>query len=204
MLIQKMCSHANTKFMQACEALVLVFDADSEASLLEVQRWAAGGAADAAEVRVVVANKVDRLVEAPTAIGSAGATPPALQRNAWLAGAQAWCSEHHFEYIEARACRSGSCSVAARAGCRPWMGGSPHKRFTTPHSAALLPCLAASITTGCAAGTISGWHVWAQVFPPENHVMSLIPSLPQSRLLAAPANEALGATRSLGVLRVTK
>lgn len=121
-------------FMQACEALVLVFDADSEASLLEVQRWAAGGAADAAEVRLVVANKVDRLVEVSTADGSAGATPPALQRSAWLAGAQSWCSEHHFEYIEARACRSGACSVAAHAGCCPWRGKCPHKHLS------LLPC----------------------------------------------------------------
>ena len=138
---------------------MLVFDASCEASLLEVQRWAAGGAAEAAEVRLVVANKVDRLVEARTANGSAGATPAALQRSAWLAGAQAWCSEHHFEYIEARACLSGACSVAAPAGCCcPWRGGCPHLRFTMP----LLPCL----DTGAAAGTVSGWLVLARVFSP--------------------------------------
>lgn len=117
---------------------MLVFDATSEASLLEVQRWVATGVADAAEVRLVVANKVDRLVEAPTANGSAGATPAALQRNAWLARAQAWCSEHHFEYIEARACRSGARSVAAPAGCCSWRGRYLHKQFTTPLCAALL------------------------------------------------------------------
>ena len=155
MVMQKMCSEANTKFVQACEALVLVFDASSEASLLQVQRWAARGAADAAEVRLVVANKVDRLVEAPTANGSAGGTPAALQRSAWLSGAQAWCSEHHFEYIEARACRSSSCRVAARAGCRRWKGVCLHKGIT------LLPCS----DTGDAADHQAGLPcLW--LFPP--------------------------------------
>ena len=115
--------------MQACEALVLVFDASSEASLHEVQRWLAADAADAAEVRLVVANKVDRLADALAANGSAGAASAALQRSAWLTGAQAWCSEHLFEYIEARARLSCACSVAAPAGCCPCRGWCLHKRL---------------------------------------------------------------------------
>lgn len=85
---------------QACEAVVLVFDATSEASLAEVQRWAAASALQAAEIRLMVANKVDRLMKGPHADGSIEGSPTALKRSSRLAAAQAWCSEHLYEYIE--------------------------------------------------------------------------------------------------------
>jgi hypothetical protein len=83
---------------------VLVFDATRQDSLALVQQWAAMSRADAAEVRLLVANKVDRLVEQPPpANGSAQpAPPPAPRRSPWLVAAQAWCSEHLYEYVEVR------------------------------------------------------------------------------------------------------
>ena len=86
--------------LQACEAVVLVFDATSEASLAEVQRWAAASALQAAEIRLMVANKVDRLMKGPHADSSVESSPTALKRSSRLAAAQAWCSEHLYEYIE--------------------------------------------------------------------------------------------------------
>ena len=91
---------------------MLVFDATSEASLAEVQRWAAASALQAAEIRLMVANKVDRLMKGPHVDGSVEGSPNALKRSSRLAAAQAWCSEHLYEYIEVSGLVISCCSNA--------------------------------------------------------------------------------------------
>ena len=79
------------------QGLVLVFAATSEATFLDVSRWAEQLPDLAAEIRLCIANKVDQLHQQQNGVNG----NLTLQRSSWLQEAAAWCAEHQFEYIEA-------------------------------------------------------------------------------------------------------
>ena len=80
------------------QAVVLVFAADSEPSFQAVSHWAEQLPSSAGEIRLCVANKADAI-----ATQHAGACEQSteLQRSSWLTSAMMWCTENHYEYIEA-------------------------------------------------------------------------------------------------------
>ena len=78
-----------------CGGLVLVFAANQESSFLAVKEWAEQLPSDSADVRLCIANKVDRCL-------SPDCSPqePRLQHSAWRQQAAQWCADSLFEYIE--------------------------------------------------------------------------------------------------------
>lgn len=80
------------------QGLVLVFDANSEASFVAVSKWAASLPKSVGDIRLCIANRVDQLPRQP--ITKAEAVPE-LQRSSWLQAAQLWCTDNQFEYVEA-------------------------------------------------------------------------------------------------------
>lgn len=82
--------------LASCEALVLVFDASSEASFQAIKSWNAVNDSSDLDVRLVVATKVDLLHDASRGIA----------RQRWLTEAMEWCSEQMFEYIETAAAQA--------------------------------------------------------------------------------------------------
>jgi hypothetical protein len=83
------------------QALVLVFDASSEASFTSVCSWAETRDTDSIEVKLLVANKGDTLQQQSTSSTAAGAA--AASRTQWLQDVMSWCVDQGFEYIEAAA-----------------------------------------------------------------------------------------------------
>lgn len=82
---------------RAAEALVIVLDASQQQSFEAARAWTAAVDIEAAEVRLLVATKVDLLLQAPH---SASTGPLESERPAWLASAMDWACQHQFEYIE--------------------------------------------------------------------------------------------------------
>lgn len=80
------------------QALVLVFDANSQASFASVQSWANARDTDSIEVKLLVANKADSLQQHSAAGASALSCRPQ-----WLQEAMAWCVDEGYEYVEAAA-----------------------------------------------------------------------------------------------------
>jgi hypothetical protein len=85
------------------QALVLVFDASSEASFTSVRSWAETRDTDSIEVKLLVANKVDRLQQQSLTASSTAAGAAAACRTQWLQDVMSWCVDQGFEYIEAAA-----------------------------------------------------------------------------------------------------
>lgn len=88
---------------QACEqaltsqGLLLVFDASAEASFSAVSMWAEQLPGSVADIRLCVANKIDKIARQTDSTSEVG---PELQRSNWLQAATTWCAENQFEYIE--------------------------------------------------------------------------------------------------------
>lgn len=74
------------------EALVLVFDAFDPSTFDAVRSWSESHDVSRAEVKLVVANKVDKL----ELTGS-------VARQPWLDDAISWCCDNAFEFVEAAA-----------------------------------------------------------------------------------------------------
>ncbi|KAF6259837.1 alpha and gamma adaptin binding protein p34-domain-containing protein [Scenedesmus sp. NREL 46B-D3] len=85
------------------QALVLVFDASSEASFVSARSWADARETDSIEVKLLVANKADRLQQQSTRASSAAAGAAGSCRAPWLHDAVSWCVDKGFEYVEAAA-----------------------------------------------------------------------------------------------------
>ena len=72
------------------EALLLVFDATSEDSMLTVEKWMEGLDSSVPEVCLMLANRIDLLANGSSA------------SEGWHKQAQDWCCQNLFEYIEVR------------------------------------------------------------------------------------------------------
>lgn len=75
-----------------CGGLVLVFAADQKSSFHAVRDWVEHLPSDVADVRLCIANKIDKLVRPDC--------PQQVQRSTLLAEAVQWCADSLFEYIE--------------------------------------------------------------------------------------------------------
>ncbi|KAL3135741.1 hypothetical protein ABBQ38_006210 [Trebouxia sp. C0009 RCD-2024] len=80
------------------QGIVLVFAADSESSFQAVSQWAEQLPSSVGDVRLCVANKVDKVADQ---CSGAGEHKAELQRSSWLDAAIIWCAENQYEYIEA-------------------------------------------------------------------------------------------------------
>lgn len=78
-----------------CGGLVLVFAADQQSSFNAVRDWVGQLPSDVADVRLCIANKVDKLLK-----HSCHCEQPAVQRTPLLDEAVQWCADNLFEYIE--------------------------------------------------------------------------------------------------------
>ena len=78
-----------------CGGLVLVFAANLESSFLAVKRWAEQLPHESADVRLCIANKVDKCLSSDSSLQK-----PALQHSDWRQQAMQWCADSLFEYIE--------------------------------------------------------------------------------------------------------
>lgn len=78
-----------------CGGLVLVFAADQDSSFLAVKQWVEQLPSDVADVRLCVANKVDKLQNPRSSQQES-----AVQRTPMLQEAMQWCADSLFEYIE--------------------------------------------------------------------------------------------------------
>lgn len=79
------------------QGIVLVFAADSEASFQTVSQWAEQLPSSVGDVRLCVANKVDKVADQCSCAGEQKAE---LQRSSWLDAAIMWCAENQYEYIQ--------------------------------------------------------------------------------------------------------
>ena len=74
------------------EAVVLVFQADQEESFPPCKQWASQAELTQTEIRLCVANQLDRVIGSDQAAAD--------QRQQWTESVREWCSEEMFEYIE--------------------------------------------------------------------------------------------------------
>lgn len=78
-----------------CGGLVLVFAADQQSSFNAVKDWVEQLPSDVADVRLCIANKIDKLLK-----HSCHCEQPAVQRTPLLDQAVQWCADNLFEYVE--------------------------------------------------------------------------------------------------------
>lgn len=78
-----------------CGGLVLVFAADQASTFLAVKQWVEQLPSDVADVRLCVANKIDKLLSP-----DCSHQEPAVQRSTLLQEAMQWCADSLFEYVE--------------------------------------------------------------------------------------------------------
>lgn len=89
-----------------CEGLVLVLDATQQLSFQRLMDWYAAVDTSAPEIRLLVANKADKLLESNAP----------LDRPAWLTEAMQWSANNGFEYVEACATNPAIDAQLARDG----------------------------------------------------------------------------------------
>ena len=169
------CKQATTS-----QGLVLVFDANSEASFLAVSAWAEQLSSLDADIRLCVANKVDEL---PRQHSSETRAAPFLQRSSWLQAANLWCAENQFEYVEVSSTdqeldealvweeqQQGVFRVKQALEANYWPGldmknqsrphaeGDPRSRHTAMKSAANLCAEAGSSLSGESDSDVDGFN----------------------------------------------